>query len=62
MPADSEHGKYLIANAFERFDLKRRGFGQQTETAAVGDGWRLAAAKNFRANCQMQLIDQTGLE
>jgi hypothetical protein len=57
-----EHGKNLVSDAFEGFDLKGQGFRQSLEPFAINDGGCITPAKHFRANRQMQFIHQTGAE
>ena len=54
--------KQFFANTAERLQSELSGVREAADAFALGDGWRTASAKDFRAHGEVELIDESGAE
>src|SRR6516225_7404596 len=52
----------FIAASFQRFDFQAAGFVKRPDAFSIGEGRRVASAKNQRAECVVDFIHQPGPE
>jgi hypothetical protein len=60
--APAKNCKELISNPVQRFQLQGERLFQSGNTRAISNRRRAPAAKYFRADCQMQFVDQSSLK